>query len=50
MWAYLEKFASLGLQEIEVWINGSGSLNVDPKDIILEKMKEIAIKEGLHKN
>jgi dnd system-associated protein 4 len=50
MWAYLEKFASLGLQEIEVWINGSGSLNVDPKDIILEKMKEIAIKDGLHKN
>jgi dnd system-associated protein 4 len=50
MWGYLEKFSSLGLQEIEVWLNGSGSLNVDPKDIILEKMKEIAIRDGLHKS
>ena len=50
MWGYLEKFASLGLQEIEIWLNGTGSLNVDPKDIILEKMKEIAIRESLQNN
>ena len=49
MWNYIQNFSFLGLQQIEKWINGSGNLNVDPKDIILDKMKEIAIRDGLNK-
>ena len=49
MWTYMQNFAFLGLQQIEKWINASGNLNVDPKNIILEKMKEIAIRDGLNK-
>ena len=49
MWEYIQNFAFLGLQQIEKWMNASGNLNIDPKNIILDKMKEIALRDGLHK-
>ena len=45
MWDYLQNFAFLGLQEIEKWF--AERPHVEPKDVILDKMKEVAIKEGL---
>ena len=45
MWDYLQNYAFLGLQQIETWLNGSGNLNLDPKDVLIEKMKEIAVRE-----
>jgi len=49
MWGYLEKYASLGLQQIHTWLEGKGNLNINPKDILLEKMKEIAIEDAKNK-
>jgi len=50
MWEYIQNYAFLGLQEIDKWINGTGNLGADPKDIILQKMKDIAIRDGLNKS
>ena len=50
MWDYLQNYASLGLQQIHTWLEGKGNLNVDPKDVLLEKMKELAIRESLNKS
>jgi len=50
MWDYLQNYASLGLQQIHSWLEGKGNLNTSPKDILLEKMKEIAIRDGLNKS
>ena len=48
MWAFLQNYAFLGLQQIEIWFSDPSNANIDPKDIILEKMKETAIRDGLH--
>jgi len=50
MWDYMENYASLGLEQIHSWLEGKGNLNIDVKDILLEKMKEVAIRDGLHKS
>ena len=49
MWDYLQNYAFLGLQQIEIWINDPGNASIEPKDIILAEMKKIASREGLHK-
>ena len=48
MWAFLQNYAFLGLQQIEIWFSDPSNANIEPKDIILEKMKETAIRDGLH--
>ena len=48
MWDYLQNYAFLGLQQIEIWLNDPGNTSIDPKDIILDEMKKIAVREGLH--
>ena len=50
MWDYMENYSSLGLEQIHSWLEGKGNLNIDVKDILLEKMKEVAIRDGLHKS
>ena len=50
MWDYMENYSSLGLEQIHAWLEGKGNLNIDVKDILLEKMKEVAIRDGLHKS
>jgi dnd system-associated protein 4 len=49
MWDYLQNYAFLGLQQIEIWLNDPGNASIEPKDIILAEMKQIASREGLHK-
>ena len=46
----MENYSSLGLEQIHSWLEGKGNLNIDVKDILLEKMKEVAIRDGLHKS
>ena len=48
MWDYLQNYAFLGLQQIEIWLNDPGNASIEPKDIILDEMKKIAVREGLH--
>jgi len=41
LWKYLENFAALGMEELDTWLEESPSL--DPRDVVLSKMQEIAL-------
>ena len=41
-WNYLERYASLGCEEIAKWISEKQDINMDINDVILNKIKEVA--------
>ena len=47
MWKYFEDYVFLGFEEIENWL--SKRPNENAKDVILDRMKELAVNEGLGK-